>query len=96
VDHPASIVYGTVLSGAQLAATAASPTNLSGSLPGTFTYNPPLGTALFASNNQTLSVTFTPSDSATYTNVTTNVTINVLKAPLTVTASSPVKVYGRR
>ena len=95
--NPASIVYGTLLSGAQLNATAASPTNLSASLAGALTYSPPLGTALFASNNQSLSVTFAPADSATYTNVTTNVTINVLKAPLTISSglTANYKVYDR-
>jgi hypothetical protein len=36
-----------------------------------------------------------PSDTTTYTNVTTNVTINVQKAPLTVTANSSAKTYGQ-
>jgi hypothetical protein len=93
--NPANIVYGTRLSGAQLDATAASPTNLTGTLAGTLTYAPPIGTALYASNNQTLSVTFTPADQVNYTNVTTSVTINVLKAPLTVTAKSTSKTYGQ-
>jgi hypothetical protein len=93
--NPAGIVYGTVLSGAQLDATAASPTNLSGSLLGTLTYTPPTNSALFASNNQTLSVTFAPNDTANYISVTTNVTINVLKAPLTVTATNQSKTYGQ-
>ncbi|MGA3179438.1 MAG: YDG domain-containing protein [Verrucomicrobiota bacterium] len=95
--NPASIVYGTLLSGAQLNAAAASPTNLSASLAGALTYSPPLGTTLFASNNQSLSVTFAPADSATYTNVTTNVSINVLKAPLTISSGLTAnnKVYDR-
>ena len=40
---PAKIVYGTVLSAAQLDAPATTPTNSSVSLAGTFSYNPPLG-----------------------------------------------------
>ncbi len=92
---PANIVYGATLSGAQLNATAASPTNLSGSLPGTFTYVPPLNSALLAGNNQTLSVTFKPTDQANYTNVTTSVAINVLQAPLTITATNQIKTYGQ-
>jgi sugar lactone lactonase YvrE len=93
--NPANIVYGTVLGGAQLNATAASPNNLSGSLPGAFTYTPPVGTALQAGNNQTLSVTFKPTDQVNYTNVTTSVTINVFQAPLTITATNQVKNYGQ-
>ena len=67
---PASIVYGTALSSAQLDATA--------SVPGTFTYSPAAGTVLGVGNNQTLSVTFTPTDSTDYTGATATTTINVL------------------
>src|SRR5205814_1078746 len=35
-----------------------------------------------------------PSDTSSYTSVTTNVSINVLKAPLTITAADKSKVYG--
>ena len=58
---PASIVYGTPLSAAQLDATA--------SVPGTFAYSPAAGTVLKAGND-TLSVTFTPTDSTDYTTAT--------------------------
>jgi hypothetical protein len=54
--NPADIVYGTALSGTQLNATA----NVSGS----FVYTPPAGTVLNVGNGQTLSVTFTPTDTA--------------------------------
>jgi 2-keto-3-deoxy-6-phosphogluconate aldolase len=50
---PAAIPYGTALSAAQLDATA--------SVPGTFAYSPSAGTVL-AAGAQTLSVTFTPTD----------------------------------
>ncbi len=77
---PASIVYGTALTEAQLDATA--------SVPGTFTYSPPPGTVLAAGNNQTLSVTFTPTNSADYTTASDGTTINV--TPKTVsTGGSP-------
>ena len=56
--NPANIVYGTALSGTQLDATA--------SVPGTFTYTPAAGTVLHAGNNQSLSVAFTPTDTADY------------------------------
>src|SRR5207237_1275264 len=41
-----------------------------------------------------LSVTFTPTDPASYTLVTTNVAINVQKAALVITAANTNKVYG--
>jgi hypothetical protein len=46
-------------------------------VPGTFTYNPAAGTVLPAGNGQTLSVTFTPTDTTDYTPATARVTINV-------------------
>ena len=89
---PADIVYGTALSSTQLDATA----NWNGSaVSGTFTYNPPLGTVLQSGSNQTLSVTFVPNDTADYTNATATVTINVQKAPLTITANGSSKTYGQ-
>ena len=90
-SNPANITYGTALSGTQLNARA---TYSSTNVPGTFTYSYPAGTFLNAGNNQTLSVTFTPNDTSSFLPVTTNVTINVLKAPLTITANDTNKVYG--
>jgi ELWxxDGT repeat protein len=84
--NPASIVYGTALSSAQLDATA--------SVPGTFTYSPALGTVLGAGTD-TLSVSFTPTDSADYTGVTTTATIVVAQATPTVTWANPASIlYG--
>ena len=60
--NPADITYGTALSTTQLDATA--------SVPGTFAYTPASGTVLHAGNGQTLSVTFTPTDTADYTTAT--------------------------
>ena len=71
---PANIVYGTSLSSTQLNATA--------SVPGTFTYNPVLGTRLSAGTH-TLSVSFTPTNSA-YDPDTTTVSITVTQKELTV------------
>ena len=73
--NPADIVYGTTLGATQLDATA--------SVPGTFTYSPPMGTILSAGNNQTLSVSFTPMDTTDYTGATATATINVLPGPPT-------------
>jgi hypothetical protein len=84
--NPADITYGTALSPTQLNATA--------SVPGSFTYTPPAGTALAAGSGQTLTVAFTPTDTTDYTPASTSVVINVTKAPLTITASSPTVTYS--
>ena len=89
--NPADITYGTALSGTQLNATA---TYNSSSVPGNFVYTPASGTVLNAGNNQTLSVTFTPTDTTSFLSISTNVSINVQLAPLTITANSTNKVYG--
>ncbi|MGO9203159.1 MAG: beta strand repeat-containing protein, partial [Limisphaerales bacterium] len=73
-SNPADIVYGTPLGSSQLNATATfNSTNVSG----TFTYAPPGGTILNAGRAQTLSVTFTPTDTSALRAVSQNVTINV-------------------
>ncbi|HEV8345846.1 MAG TPA: Ig-like domain repeat protein, partial [Vicinamibacterales bacterium] len=85
--NPADITYGTALSGTQLNATA--------SVAGTFVYSPLSGTVLNAGNGQSLSVTFTPTDTANYNNATTSVAINVLKANQTITFGTLAgKTYG--
>ncbi len=84
--NPADIVYGTALSSTQLCATA--------SVPGTFVYSPDVGAVLPAGDSQTLHVDFTPTDTAIYYNASADVTINVNKATLTITANSLNKTYG--
>lgn len=84
--EPAALTYGTALSGA--------PLNASANVAGSFAYSPEAGTVLNAGNDQVLSVTFTPDDSANYGPATTTVLLDVLKAPLTITADSKSKVYG--
>jgi len=69
---PASITYGTPLSATQLNATA-------GEVAGAFVYAPPAGTVL-AAGEQTLSVTFTPTDSADYALANSSVSLTVAKA----------------
>jgi hypothetical protein len=82
----APITYRTALSGAQLDATA--------SVPGTFVYTPAVGTVLGA-GAQTLSVTFTPSDTVDYHAVTATALINVQKATPVVTWANPADItYG--
>jgi hypothetical protein len=78
-SDPASIPSGTALGPAQLNATA--------SAPGTFAYNPPAGTVLPSGSTQTLSVTFTPSDSTDYNSVTASVSITVLAGSFSGSAS---------
>ena len=85
-SNPADITYGMALGSTQLDAQA--------NMAGTYTYNPPLGTVLHVGNNQTLSVTFTPTDTTDYTTATDSVSINVTPAPLTITAVNQTKVYG--
>src|SRR5207302_1380089 len=63
------------------------------SVPGTFVYSPGAGTILHAGNNQPLTVAFTPTDTTDFNTATGGTTINVLKAPLTVTAVASNKTY---
>ena len=64
---PAAITYGTALSATQLDATS--------SVAGTFVYTPAAGTVLKA-GAQTLSVTFTPTDSTEYSTTTATVDVD--------------------
>lgn len=85
--NPADIFYGTALSATQL--------NASASVPGSFVYTPAAGTVLNAGAGQTLHVDFTPTDTATYTTASANVTINVLSSNQTISfAALPNKTYG--
>jgi len=83
---PGAITYGTPLGAAQLNATA--------SVPGTFTYAPPAGTRPAAGSGIALSATFVPADAVNYLNVTTNRSMDVLPAPLTISAVNASKVFG--
>jgi hypothetical protein len=96
--NPAPITYGTPLTAAQLNATAVFGTT---GVPGTFVYTPALGTVLPASTEsgnqrvpRTLSVTFRPTDTTRFMEVTRTVQIEVLRKPLTVTAANSTKAYG--
>ena len=74
-NTPASITYGTPLSGTQLDATAADPTTGS-PLSGTFVYTPGAG-SIIARGTTTLTVTFTPTDTTDYTTTAAQVTLVV-------------------
>ncbi len=67
--NPAGIQFGSALGSGQLNATA--------NVAGTFVYNPPVGTVLLPGSGQTLSMTFTPTDTVNYATATANVLINV-------------------
>jgi YVTN family beta-propeller protein len=84
--NPAAILYGTALGSGQL--------NAAANVPGTFVYSPAAGTVLNAGNGRVLSVTFTPTDLINFAPATKTVTIDVLRAPLTITAQNKSKVYG--
>jgi hypothetical protein len=73
--NPSNIIYGTALNAAQLDATV-------NNIPGTFAYTPASGTVLNAGGNQTLSVTFTPTDTTDYTSATQTATITVNQMPI--------------
>jgi hypothetical protein len=82
---PAPITYGTPLGASQLSAET--------SVAGTFTYSPQAGTVLNAGTH-TLSVTFTPTDSAIYDVAMTTRSITVAARPLGIFVNSSSKVYG--
>ena len=69
------IAFGSALSSSQLDATA--------DVPGTFVYNPPVGTVLPPGIDQLLTVTFTPTDTADYTTATSSnsITVNPAGSP---------------
>ena len=93
---PAAITYGTALSGTQLDATSSwTVGTASGPVAGTFAYTPASGTVLSAGASQTLSVSFTPSDTADYGTATQTATIDVDKATPTVSWATPADItYG--
>ena len=91
-----AITYGIPLSGTQLDATASSIVDgTSTSVAGTFSYTPATGTVLPAGAGQTLSVTFTPTDTTDYTTATQTTTINVNAATPTISWATPAPItYG--
>ena len=95
-NAPSLIVYGTALGSSQLDASA--------DVPGTFSFNPGVG-AILGAGTHTLSLTFTPSDSADYTPSTATTTIAVVQPPRwsrsptaaasTTARPSPLRCRGR-
>ena len=83
---PEAITYGTKLSSAQLDATS--------KVAGTFKYTPAAGT-LLPVGKDTLSVTFTPTNTTDYTTATATVTLTVNKViPAIVWATPAAITYG--
>jgi subtilase family serine protease len=80
---PAAINYGTPLSATQL--------NASASVPGTFVYSPSAGTVLTAGQH-TLTASFTPNNTAEYSNADATVSLTVAKAMPQLTWATPAAV----
>ena len=88
---PAPITYGTSLGSTQLSAYA----SVNGvKISGTYTYTPASGKKLDVGLGQRLSVVFTPTQTSLYQIVSAEVLIDVLKAPLRITAVSTSRKYG--
>lgn len=82
---PAPITYGTPLGATQL--------NAGSAVSGTFAYSPAAGAVLTA-GQQTLTTTFTPTDTTDYATATATVQLTVNEAALTVTANNASMTYG--
>ena len=88
---PAAITYGTSLGATQLDATAAFNGN---AVTGIFVYSPAAG-AILPVGTQTLTVTFTPTDTTDYTTATGSVTLVVNQATPVITWPTPASIpYG--
>ncbi len=85
---PAAIICGTALDSAQL--------NASAPVPGSFDYSPALGEVL-PPGRHTLSVTFTPADSANYVAAQASASLTVAKAASVIQWPTPEPItYGTR
>jgi hypothetical protein len=82
---PAPIIYGTALDSTELNATA--------NVPGTLAYTPSAGTVLDV-GTQTLSATFTPTDTTDYTNASASVSLTLNPEPVTFTISPASFTYN--
>jgi hypothetical protein len=86
--RPAAITYGTPLSNTQLDATA---TFNGATVTGMFVYTPAVNTVLAAGVN-TLSVTFTPTNTTNYTSASGSVTLQVNQATPTLSWAKPAPI----
>jgi hypothetical protein len=88
--NPSTIPYGTALAlGAELDATASSANTPS--VPGTFTYSPAAG-AILTAGTQTLSTTFTPTDTVNFAAQTATRALTVTQAKPTITWTPPAAI----
>jgi CSLREA domain-containing protein/uncharacterized repeat protein (TIGR02543 family) len=88
---PAAITYGTKLSATQLDATA---TYNGAAVAGKFAYSPATGAVLTA-GSQTLSVSFTPTNTTDYNSASASVTLQVNPATPKITWAKPAAItYG--
>jgi hypothetical protein len=87
--NPADIVYGTPLTPAQLNAVVSVVGPAAG---GAVIYSPASGTFLSAGNGQTLTVTAQATQN--YEQASATATINVRRAPLSLTVDDQTKLYG--
>ncbi len=91
---PVSITYGTALSNGQLSGTATAVQNgKTVSVPGTFTYAYTAGSVPLG-GTYSLSVTFTPTDTAAFLSATTTVKVTVAKAAPQLTIPPITISYG--
>ena len=91
--NPADIIYGTALGASRR--TASWTPRRRRQRRGPSSTRPASGTPLRAGNNQTLSVTFTPTDTTDYSTATATATINVDQATPTITWANPADItYG--
>jgi uncharacterized protein (TIGR03382 family) len=82
---PAPVPYGSALTATQLDATA----SFDGTaVAGTFAYTPPAGTVMTQLGTNTLSVTFTPTDTTDYLSATGSTTIQVVADTTSVVVTS--------
>jgi hypothetical protein len=86
---PTTIMYGTPIVAGQLNATASS--TYFAAVPGTFNYNPLLGSVLGA-GMQTLNTTFTPTDTLDFKTAISTANISVSKATPTVMWNPPAAI----
>jgi hypothetical protein len=83
---PDSLTYGDLLGASQLSS--------SWSVAGTKIYTPPSGTNMGSVGPKNLHVDFYPTDTATYTNATKDVTLNVIPKTLTGIVSDTIVTYN--
>ena len=95
-SNPADITYGAALSSTQLDATASwTVGGVNQSVSGTFAYTPGTGIVLPVGSGQSLSVSFTPSDTSDYVIAAGSATINVDRAAPVITWPNPADItYG--